>query len=596
MRNVIYLLIISICTIIIFNIWSCSKFTQNSYASLQPETQYVGIQSCRPCHEDIYNDYIQTGMGKSFYQPSESNIIETFDKNTVVYDTFSGYYYHPFRQGNQMFVREFKLNHNDTTYQRTEKIDYIIGSGNATRSYIINRNGYLYEVPITWYSLRRKWDLSPGYEKGQNSRFNRAVGLECMACHNGHVEFDAGTVNRFVKVALGIDCENCHGPGSEHVRKMKAGEEIDVGKHIDYSIVNPKKLAVEKSFDVCQQCHLPGTSVFKTETAFRPAQALSEQREVFIPLKKDLNSFGISSHAERLRHSACFLQSKGKMTCVTCHNPHQSVHKTDKNFFTKACQKCHQPQACTEKQAVKDQVQNNCITCHMPKGGTSDIPHVRFTDHYIRVKGKEKAIQPHPVLQSAYLSFICATNPQPSDDALGKAYLLYYERHQARPELLTIALEKLAPESRYERAKSLFYLRQYQQAFDELLPCLEKKPQDTWALFLKGELLEAMNQPVEASQTFMEVYKINPYITEAGVKEAVLGLKARPNDPQVMVQASQTLEKVLQTKPHDVSALVNLGFIRLQQNRKEEARRLTEKALAYEPDHPLAKRNLGLMK
>lgn len=495
-----------------------------------------------------------------------------------------------------MFVREFKLAHKDTTYQRIEKIDYVIGSGNATRSYLINRNGYLYEAPITWYSLRKKWELSPGYENGQNTRFNREVGLECMACHNGHVEFDAGTVNRFKKLSFGIDCENCHGPGSEHVRKMNAGDEIDVGKHIDYSIVNPKKLAIDKSFDICQQCHLPGTSVFKTETAFRPAQALTEQREVFIPLKKDFNSFGISSHAERLRHSTCFLQSKGKMTCVTCHNPHQSVHQTDKNFFNKACQKCHQPQACTEKQAVKDEVQNNCITCHMPKGGTSDIPHVRFTDHYIRVKGREKQTPANTVLQSAYLSFICATNPKPSHDALGKAYLLYYEHTEAQPELLKHALEKLAPESKHERAKIFLYLRQYQQALTELAPHLEKKPQDTWALFLKGELLEAMNQPTEAAQIFMEVYKINPYITEAGIKSAVLGLKARPNDPQMLIQASQTLEKVLQTKPHDVSALVNLGFIRLQQNRKAEARRLTEKALAFEPDHTLAKRNLGLMK
>ncbi|MEO1451526.1 MAG: multiheme c-type cytochrome, partial [Bacteroidota bacterium] len=231
-----------------------------SYQSTNPENEYVGTQACQPCHQRVYNSYIQTGMGKSLYAPSPDQIIERFDSATVVYDPRHDFYYEAYWEGENMFIREFRIKGLDTTHQRREKVDYVVGSGHQTRSYLMERNGYWFEMPVTWYVNRQIWDLSPGYDV-QNSRFDREIGAACLACHTGYIDYIEGSKNRYRFVSQGIDCEKCHGPGAIHIREMQSGTEVDVGEHIDYSIVNPAKLPINAQFDVCQQCHLQGINV-----------------------------------------------------------------------------------------------------------------------------------------------------------------------------------------------------------------------------------------------------------------------------------------------------------------------------------------------
>ena len=44
-----------------------------------------------------------------------------------------------------------------------EKVDYIIGSGQHTNSHIYNTNGYLHQMPMTYYTQKQKWDFPPGF-------------------------------------------------------------------------------------------------------------------------------------------------------------------------------------------------------------------------------------------------------------------------------------------------------------------------------------------------------------------------------------------------------------------------------------------------
>src|SRR5690606_31889509 len=109
--------------------------------------------------------------------------------------------------------------------------------------------------------------------------------------------------------------------------------------------------------------------------------------------------------ADRLKQSQCFIKSlekisvmsgevetshnlkpyKNALTCVTCHNPHVSVRETNKNTFNDACQKCHSSngnsQLTCSDEHVKSNILNhkseiNCVSCHMPSSGSTDIPHV----------------------------------------------------------------------------------------------------------------------------------------------------------------------------------------------------------------------------
>ncbi|MFI5135658.1 MAG: hypothetical protein ACHQD9_07380, partial [Chitinophagales bacterium] len=36
------------------------------YKNLSDTARYVGMQTCRKCHENVYQTFIHTGMGESF--------------------------------------------------------------------------------------------------------------------------------------------------------------------------------------------------------------------------------------------------------------------------------------------------------------------------------------------------------------------------------------------------------------------------------------------------------------------------------------------------------------------------------------------------
>ena len=115
----------------------------------------------------------------------------------------------------------------------------------------------------------------------------------------------------------------------------------------------------------------------------------------------------MASHAQRQQLSKCFIVSNkqnktaGKnfetlnLTCITCHNPHVSVKKTGTQIFNNACIKCHSSNSqtvCAETEKNRMMKQNDCSSCHMPRSGTIDIPHVSVHDHWIKKPTKQKEI------------------------------------------------------------------------------------------------------------------------------------------------------------------------------------------------------------
>jgi len=105
----------------------------NTYLNHAADVKYTGIKSCVGCHQDIYQNYLQTGKGRSFYLPSLKNVIENFQAKPV-YDKFSDLYYNAYWRGQDMYISEFRLQNGDTVHFRAEKVDYVIGSGNQTRT------------------------------------------------------------------------------------------------------------------------------------------------------------------------------------------------------------------------------------------------------------------------------------------------------------------------------------------------------------------------------------------------------------------------------------------------------------------------------
>ena len=82
----------------------------------------------------------------------------------------------------------------------------------------------------------------------------------CIRCHSTHSLPRFGDLESYdTQVAeLGIACESCHGPGEEHARANRdpiRRYQRHFDGEADDTIVNPTRLAAQRSIDVCGRCH-----------------------------------------------------------------------------------------------------------------------------------------------------------------------------------------------------------------------------------------------------------------------------------------------------------------------------------------------------
>lgn len=353
-------------------------------------TGYVDDATCADCHGSIAASFARSGMGQDWRRFAEAMPIEDRSAHSDVRQAGQLFYQAIFRNG-RLFQREFRRDFDDQEFEvQTREAAYVLGSGFEGRAYIASENGYLTILPLGWYSDHAKWDLNPGYEK-HNQRFGRSVAPSCMSCHNAMVAYHPGSGHAYTEpLPSGIGCQRCHGPGANHVSEKNGCKSPTEHTGQPGTLVNPAKLSVELQQDVCLQCHLlsdiavaqPGYNRW----SFRPGMRLRDVESAFHD--ESLNvAFRAVGHGPRSMASACYEESGGRMTCVFCHDPHKPSSEFTAETFNRRCLECHAVRGCSRALGAGESAKSgDCIACHMPKRGVSDIPHASATEHWIRRK------------------------------------------------------------------------------------------------------------------------------------------------------------------------------------------------------------------
>lgn len=588
------------CTLLIYcNTNQPTSNKEYTYDNWHPSTQYVGMETCASCHQEIYETFIKTGMGESWHFATKQKSAATFDQHTIVYDSLNNFYYQPYWRNDSLIIKEFRIANNDTVHLKEEHVKYIVGSGQHTNSHIYDNNGYLSQAPITFYTQKGMWGLAPGFDSKLANRLNRIVGKECITCHNSLPKFVKGSENKYLDVPLGISCERCHGPGEAHVKKKLAGEKVDTSKYIDYSIVNPGRLSKDLQMSVCQRCHAQGVSVLKEGKDyedFQPGKHLSEVMEVFLPKYDGYQTkFIMASHADRTAMSACY--QKSDMTCISCHNPHVSVKFTPREKFNSACINCHKATdqnqlLCSLPEPKRMEKSNDCSGCHMPVSESIDIPNVTIHDHYIR----------KPIPESAkkeienFIGLKNITNPTSKDPlTLGKAYLKYFEGFQSENKMLDSAAFHLSKVINFfDKAEPLIHLHYLQNDFEEVINVSKKininKIKEAWNLYRIGEAFYQKNEVENAEIYFKKALSLKPLNLDFKNKLASVYMKKNQIEA-----AGKLFEEIIQEDNHHIAALNNLGFVSLNLGDISKAEKLYNQALAINPDYlPALLNKVGL--
>jgi len=497
------------------------------FHNVDPGVKYVGDAKCIECHQEIHETYRKHPMGRSIVPVAELAGSPPDDAEHHNPFTAFGIQFRVDRQGDRIFHRQTQLDDGGKpVYDFAHEVDYVVGSGERGHSYLSCRDGYVFQTPISWFSEKEIWDLSPGFARWACA--GRLVPAECLHCHTNRVEPIEGTRNRYREPIFqghAIGCERCHGPGELHARTSAKDD-----------IVHPQRLEPALREAICQQCHLEGaTRVLRRGRElndFRPGMPLEEFWTVYIRGPGQGTDAKAVNHVEQMYESLCFQRSpRGEIGCITCHDPHATVAPERRvDHYRDGCLRCHQKLGCSvaEEARRKQEPDDSCIACHMPRSGTSDIAHVAATDHRIvRRAGEEpqnrRGQRPNVPLLDFYRGA-----PDVKDIGQGRdlGVALYQMAVRGMPlteadgefivGLLGDALSDWPGDldAWQARGRILQIIKRPEGAIESLEALLKRSPEHEGALVALGQLYRELGHRDKSVEHWRRAIEVNPHFAE----------------------------------------------------------------------------------
>ncbi len=377
------------------------------------EPKYTGSESCKQCHWREHDSWNHT-LHSKFVQPvDEFTVIGDFKRNNSLTVSVTGKAPELANKKitSKMFIKDGKYYVNtigpDGKF-RDYEISYVIGI-NRRQNYITKfPNGELHVLPVEWEDGEKKWEDYNGLERhypGDGNYWSDAGRIwqfKCGSCHVTGMEINYNRDSDSFDttwVDLGIGCEACHGPGSNHIIAAK-----DYYEKEKETIINPAKLPWKLRAMVCGQCHNWGASTadispyregFPKKYSFAYGYQVGKPLHLYYEEELDEEKKHHQQYNEWLESS----HAEAGIICSTCHGVHQEgAHRSPNKSQTKApagtlCEGCHK--TLMRKAAHRIHTFGSCISCHMPQTKEHEHSHTfRFIspEESLRAGGIEKKI------------------------------------------------------------------------------------------------------------------------------------------------------------------------------------------------------------
>lgn len=319
------------------------------------EANFAGDQSCADCHRKEYEAHQRSGHSHTAVRMHESDLARQLVNLGVYVDSRRDQKWIFEKRENQFLVKD--MNHPTLP---PLSVTWLLGSGTHAQTAIAVDERRQRGVEMRWSYLANKdgLGLTPDHDRfdeyNRNSIecFGRPMQasdvLACLGCHMT-VGPPPGAPFRSEFFVPNVNCERCHGPRKKHVELAKIGRGHESKPLINYA-------DAEQYISACAQCHRDENNI----------SATTEPHEL------------VRFQPYGLKKSLCYLNSKGKLSCAYCHDPHDTTSK-DRPRYIKQCQSCHQDEQST---SCPIQPRGDCIECHMPS--VEWTAGIKFHDHWIR--------------------------------------------------------------------------------------------------------------------------------------------------------------------------------------------------------------------
>ncbi|MEE9123025.1 MAG: multiheme c-type cytochrome [candidate division NC10 bacterium] len=307
---------------------------------------FVGSETCKKCHERTYLEW-RTSLHSRMMRDAKAD---------------------PFAN-----IGDFETPSDVRTFAK-EDVDYTLGS-QWKQQYLKKEGDGFIVLPAQYNVFTGEWKAYYPDEPAKRDWFK-----ECAGCHATGVDPEKKTF-----VEMGVSCESCHGPGSNHVEAVP-GFEIP-------TIIQAARLTPAAAAQICGSCHTRGRD--KTGNYAYPVQYQTHKGEANIRLYFDEVSPGADPDyfwpsGESRYSNQQYLDwkqsehAKMGVVCVTCHSVHKSrpiltstgegfspldvITSKTRSFGDRLCKSCHTtPQ---HRSAHRIHTFGSCLACHMPWSAT----------------------------------------------------------------------------------------------------------------------------------------------------------------------------------------------------------------------------------
>ncbi|HEU4754872.1 MAG TPA: multiheme c-type cytochrome [Armatimonadota bacterium] len=321
---------------------------------------FVGNQTCAPCHPNEFRGHAESQHARAMSRVEAATHGELFRQPSNVKDPTRGAVYRTGVEGGRCVLTATAEGR-----RAIAEAEWGFGSGKHGITYLGRQNGLDVELRLSYYPGPKRWAFSPGQqlnsksgglvmETGLNKAAETVEG--CFVCHSTAIAKEKDRLLPETTI-MGVGCESCHGPGKEHVAAMRRGDRT---LHLqDLKSLSGQQLSQQ----LCGQCHRS-------------------------PLGDDLNDPFNRGQLPRLQglalaQSLCFTNSNGKLSCITCHDPHDQKPQSRGSYNSK-CMSCHSGTS-VEQRACPIEPQGDCVSCHMPAQPVGMPFNIKYANHWIKV-------------------------------------------------------------------------------------------------------------------------------------------------------------------------------------------------------------------
>ena len=340
------------------------KETEN--ASLKnSQNEFIGDKSCKSCHANEYNDWLQSHHFMAMQPPNDSTVKGNFDNTSFTSDGVTSRF---FKRDGKFFINTQGDDGNNHDYE----VKYTFGF-TPLQQYLVEFPGGRMQVPrVSWDTKKKKWfHQYPGQKISSRDWLHWTGNAQnwntmCASCHSTNLQknytIDADSYNTSYSV-INVSCESCHGPGKLHIEFVN-GIDYKNGKKIPGTYLQLDKGSTQLAqINGCAPCHARKSDL--SDSLVQSAEILDNYIPE-IPTTEHFHADGQVNDEDYIYTS--FLQSKmfhRDVKCSNCHNPHSGKILFATNQL---CLQCHaktydDPSHTFHTAGI---TASECKSCHMP--------------------------------------------------------------------------------------------------------------------------------------------------------------------------------------------------------------------------------------